>query len=350
VVVKTAILIILAAVAFFVWFVVKRPTPPPQTEQILPVRTVRATVGDLDRTMTLDSVVGSDSVVTVFPKVSGNLISLDADVGTDLKPGEVIGKIDPALYRIALNQAKAVYDGAGSVYERQKRLYSSGATSQRNFDRAQAQYENAKSQYELAKLRLTYTTITSPVVGAVVERHVSNGALVSPSVPIVTISNTRALVVRTGVPGSYARTFETRRETMAITASIPAMGDRVYHLRIRSISPFIDVRSKTFLVECEIDGDTSGILPGMFAQVTFVLDRRRGVAYLPYAALVGSDTLWYIDAKGRARDITFTPAYHNDTFFELPDRYKDYTFILAGQHFLSAGTPVRSTNSGRAAK
>jgi membrane fusion protein (multidrug efflux system) len=348
--VKTIVLIVLAAAAAFVWFALKPAVPVPQAQAAVPVETVRPTVGNLAQTITLDSYVSSDSVVTVIPKVTGTLVALNADVGTHLTPGAIVARIDPEPYQIALNQAKAAYDGANSLYERQKQLYSGGATSQQNFDSAQAQYENAKSQYELAKLQLSYTSITSPVEGTVVVRHVANGALVSPSVPIVTISNTHALVVKADVPESLARTFEVNRGTMQITASIPAMGGQVYHLKIRNLSPAIDVRSKTLSVECEIQGDSEGIIPGMFTQVTFVLAQKSGIPYLPYTALVGSNTLWYIDSKGSAQFVTFTPDYHNDNYFEVPGKYRDYTFILAGQHFLSAGTPVKAIGSAQASK
>lgn len=344
-VLKAVVVVILVAVAGIVWFVVKSPVPEQTASGVLPVVTVRPTVGTLARSMTLNSYVSSDSVVTVLPKVSGTLAELDADVGTRLTVGQVIAKIDPEPYQIAVNQAKAAYDGASSVYERQKQLHASGATSQQNFDSARTQYENAKSQYELAKLNLSYTSVTSPVDGTVVQRHASDGALVSQSVPIVTISNTHALVVKVDVPEDYARTFEAGRKTMQISASIPAMGANPYRLRIRNIAPAIDVRSKTFSVECEIEGDPSGIIPGMFTEVSFVLEEHRGVTYLPYTALVGSDTLWYVDPKGTAQFITLTPGFHNDSYFELPDKYSGYTFILAGQHFLSQGSRVRPVSS-----
>ncbi len=349
-VLKVLVIVLLIAVAAVVWFVVKNPVPEQAVEGPLPVETVKPTVGTLEKSITLSSYVSSDSVVTILPKVSGTLTELAVDVGTRVTAGQVIAKIDPAPYQIALNQAKAAYDGALSIYERQKQLHASGATSQQNFDSAQSQYENAKSQYELAKLNLSYTSITSPVGGAVVQRHVSDGALVSQSVPIVTISNTRALVVKTDVPEDYVRAFESRQKTMKISASVPAMGSNPCRLRIRAIAPAIDVKSKTFSVECEIEGDTSGIIPGMFTQVTFVLEEHQNVTYLPYRALVGSDTLWYIDSKGTAQFITITPGFHNDSYFELPDRYRGYTFILAGQHFLSQGSRVRSVDRSQAAQ
>ncbi len=348
--VRYIVLALLIGLAAVVLFVLKRPAAAETGQPPLPVEIVVPTVGTIEKTMTLNSYVQSDSVVTIFPKVSGTLSALDAEIGTQLSAGQTIAKIDPQPYRLALNQAQAFYDGTKSTYERAKQLYGSGATSQQNYDQALAQYQDAKSRFELAQLHLSYTTITSPVDGTVIRRHVSDGALVSQSVPIVTISNTHTLVINTEIPEMDALAFQKNRRTMRIRAHIPAMGDKPYTVRIRNIAPSVNVRTRTFEVQCEIDGDTSGILPGMFTSVTFVVDERSGVSYLPYTALVGGDQLWYVDSAGTAQSMLFTPSYGNDQYFQIPAEYADRRFILAGQHFLSAGTRVRIDSTTRAGK
>jgi multidrug efflux pump subunit AcrA (membrane-fusion protein) len=124
------------------------------------------------------------------------------------------------------------------------------------------------------------------------------------------------------------------------------MGDVIYRLRIRNIAPAVDVRTKTFEVQSEIEGDTAGILPGMFTEVTFVLDAKKNAPYLPFEALVGGDQLWYINDAQAASRVRFTPEYYNDDYFELPAKYAGYTFILAGQHFLAEGTRVKAVAAG----
>ncbi len=342
------VLLLLIGGAAVVWFVLERPAAKSVEQAVLPVEVVEPGSGTIEKSITIYSYVRSDSVVTVLPKVSGTLISLSADIGTRLSAGQAIARIDPEPYKLALDQAQSAYEAAKSTYERTRKLHESGAASQQAFDQATAQYQNAKSQYELAQLNLGYTSISSPVDGTVIVRHVSNGALVSPSVPIVTISNTHALVISTEIPEMDARTFEANRRTMPVRAVIPAMGDTPYRLRIRNIAPSVDVRSRTFEVQCEIDGETTGILPGMFAEVTFVIDHRDGVRFLPYTALVGGDQLWYVDGDGKAQPISFTPGYHNDEIFEIPAEYADRKFILSGQHFLSAGAPVRVVSTTKA--
>ncbi|HUX51107.1 MAG TPA: efflux RND transporter periplasmic adaptor subunit [Spirochaetia bacterium] len=342
------VLLLLVGLAAVVWFVLERPRTAPAEQAPLPVDVVLPGVGTIEKTMTIYSYVKSDSVVTILPKVSGTLLSLDAGIGTILRAGETVAQIDPQPYRLALDQARAQYDGAKSAYDRTNKLYDAGSASRQNYDQALAQYQNAQSQYELAQLQLGYTTISSPVDGTVIQRHVSQGALVSPSVPLVTISNAHTLVIETEVPEMDARTFEKQKSSMQIRAVIPAMGANPYTLRIRNIAPAINVHTRTFAVQCEIDGDTADILPGMFAVVTFVVDHRSSVAYLPFTALVGGDRLWFVNSSGTAESIAFTPSFSNNDYFEIPSQYADRRFILSGQHFLSAGARVKVASTTRA--
>lgn len=343
--VSIIVLVLLAAATLIVWFGVRPVGRTPEPPVVVPVETIKPAVGTLARTVTLDSHVESDSVVTVYPKVSGTLLALDVDAGTRLAAGEQIGAIDPEPYKLALNQAAASLENAKAVFERQKQLRSSGSSTQSSYDQAQAQYEALRSQYELAQLSLSYTRILSPVDGTVIARHVSQGALVSQSVPIVTIANRHDLVVEASVPESYALLFQTKPSTIPVTIRVPAVENGSYSARVRAVSPAVDVRTKTFTVKCELAGNTFGILPGMFAQATFVTEAHRKVSYLPYAVLVGGDTLWYIDSSGRAQSLRFVPQFHNDEFFEVPEGFKAYTFILSGQHFLSAGAQVRAVSA-----
>ncbi|HUX13509.1 MAG TPA: efflux RND transporter periplasmic adaptor subunit [Spirochaetia bacterium] len=348
--IRYVVLALLVLATAVVWFVFKHPQAATAERTSLPVEVVLPAVGTIDQTMTINSYVQSDSVVTVLPTVSGTLVSLSADIGTHLSAGQTIAKIDPEPYRLALDQAKSAYDGAKSTFDRTKQLFESGATSRQNYDQALALYQNTKSQNELAQLHLDYTTITSPVDGTVIVRQVSNGALVSPSVPVVTISNSHTLVIDTQVPEMNALAFEKNRATMQIHAVIPAMQSAPYSLRIRNIAPSVDIRTRTFDVQCEIEGEISGILPGMFARVTFVIAERTGIPYLPFTALVGGNQLWYVDDKETAQPLEFRPSYYNDDYFQIPADDADRRFILAGQHFLSAGTRVKVAGTVRAGK
>ncbi|HET6484786.1 MAG TPA: biotin/lipoyl-binding protein, partial [Spirochaetia bacterium] len=133
---------VIVAAAAAAWFAVPRPQKEEAAPRVFPVETVTPQIGSLERSLTVDSYVQSDSVVTVLPKVAGTIVSFSADVGTHLEAGQVIATVDPEPYRLTVDQAQAAFGAAESVWERVRKLHDSGAASQQSFDQAQAQYDD----------------------------------------------------------------------------------------------------------------------------------------------------------------------------------------------------------------
>ena len=335
----------LTAAAVFAWLGPRRISGEAVLIEPLPVRIVRPAVGDLQRTITVPAYIESESVVTLIPKVSGTLLTLEVDVGDSVAAGDTVGLIDSEPYRLAADQARASFEGSRSVYERTRQLAAAGAASEQALDQARIQYRNASAMNDRAILELGYTSITSPVDGIVVKRHTSRGAVVSPAVPVVTVSDNTRLSVRAAVPERYIRLFLEGREQVSGIVLVPALDGRSYEIEVRTVSPMIDARTKTFEVRADVAGASGGspssLLPGLYAAASFVVERREAAASLPFSALSGGDTLWYVDDEGAARRLSFVPGFTNDDRFEIPSEYRGYRFIAAGTHFMTAGTPVR---------
>jgi hypothetical protein len=75
----------------------------------------------------------------------------------------------------------------------------------------------------------------------------------------------------------------------------------------------------------------------MFVTVSFVLERREDVYYLPFKVMASGDRLWYADEENRARYLEFVPRFFNDDFFQIPEELGDTSFIIEGQHFIGQG-------------
>jgi membrane fusion protein, multidrug efflux system len=311
----------------------------------VPVKVSYPVRGTIQRSFRISGYVETEQMVTVLPKISGTLTNLYLDVGDTVEKGQVIGTVDSESYGLTLRQAEAAYLAAKSTYERMEQLYQANATSKQNYDQAKSQYDAAKSQYELAQLQFNYTDISAPVGGVVLQKHTSEGSLVAQQVPIVTIGDLDRLVVNARIPEKYYAFFETNKDTMEIEAELPALNDKDIRIGIQTISPFISPETKTFEVRCTLTGETSLLRPGMFLYLTFVLDKKSDVLYLPFEALVGGDTLWYIKPENcSAGTVSHSPSFFNDDVFELPEQYEEYPFIIEGQNFLREGQKCRVLN------
>jgi len=347
---KYIIPLVLVSALLFYWF--GRATGSEETQVVIkpPVRVIRPAFGSLERVFRLNGYVEAETTVTVLPRINGSLNILHVRVGDRVEKGGLMAEIDAESYSLTLKQAESAYLAAKSTFERLERLYESRSTSKQSYDDARAQYEAYKSQYELARLQYTYTKITSPIDGVVLIRHTSEGSLVAPQVPIVTIGDLSSLVIHARVPEQYYQNFSTNPEDFDISGRIPAAGNREFRGRIRTLSPYISPETKSFEVSIELLGDTSAVRPGMFIYLVFLLDKRDDVYYLPYDTMTGEHDLWYVDMNTEiVHRMEFEPDYSSDNAFSIPDAYADYFFIIEGQHFLKEGQAVKVMNKEESA-
>jgi multidrug efflux pump subunit AcrA (membrane-fusion protein) len=157
------------------------------------------------------------------------------------------------------------------------------------------------------------------------------------------VSDNSSLYVSTAVPERYISQFLENPETISGTVRIPSLSDATFAIVVSTVSSLVNVQSKTFDVRAEITypGSAPSLIPGLFASVSLVVESRADVASLPYSALSGGDTLWYVDERSRAQKIDFVPDYASADRFQIPLEYRDYRFIESGQYFIAVGTPVR---------
>ena len=302
----------------------------------------------MEKTIHIDGHILSEEMVTLSPRISGTVNSLEVEMGDLVKEGEVVLRMDKEPLELTFIQAKAAFLSAESTFTRLESLYNNQAATRQSYDEAQARYEAAKSQFELAQLNLEYADIVSPLTGAVLETHINRGALAGPGTPLVTLGNLDALKVEVRVPEQHYSLFLERQDTMEIFMNVPALEGAVVPLSIAAVASHINPETRSFLVKCIIPPAFLFTLrPGMFVQVGFVFDSRDDVFYLPFQAAAEGGTLWYIRSDGSADSLELKPDFANEDYFVIPDDWGGYQFILEGQHFLQIGKEVRIIDENR---
>lgn len=340
--------VVLAAVSllWFRWGSMQQET----AEQIIPpVITGQAKLDTLSRRLRLTGSIESDNQVTVVPKISGIVETLQVDIGDAVESGQLLADIESDSYELQLSQIASSFRAAQSTYERISRLYEAQAASQEQYTNARAQYESLQSQYELAQLQLEYSHISSPVSGTVLDRMINEGAMVGPQVPLFIIGSLDDLVIELEVPEQYYSYFEDPDHFPKVEISRPdyrqtQSGAAAAEAEITAAAPYIKAQTRSFQASIEISSG-SALRPGMLCYVDILLDSRDSVWTLPIEAIGNSTRLWYVDDEDRARFIELDEVFKNDAAFQVPEEYKDLSFILEGQHFLSEGQLVRISGS-----
>jgi RND family efflux transporter MFP subunit len=356
-------------------------TPVEVHRQVQPrvVRTVPATEQLTDRRVTATGTLAADEHVVLGTKVAGRVAVLPVDLGSRVRRGDVVARLDPtdaqlgvdqavaalkqARARLGLmpegtddrvdigetalvKQAQAVLEEARLTRDRMVRLQQQGLIAQAQLDAAisslgvaEGRYQEAleetrnrqavllqrRSELELARQRLADTVIASPIDGAVSERRASVGEYLAAGAPVATVVKMHPLRLKLAIPERDAEGVRIGQPVVAVVEGVP--GEHAG--RIARMSPAIDEQTRTLLVEAEVPNEASALRPGAFAKADIVVATDVPAVTVPATAVVtfaGVEKVLTVDGP-RAAELRV------QTGRRLGDRVE----IVAG---LRAGTPV----------
>lgn len=130
----------------------------------------------ITETVTASGKIYPETEVKIAPEVSGEITELTIDEGDSVTKGQLLVKINPAIYNSMVNQAEASmqqsragamnskemmaqaqsqFELAKSTYERNKKLFKDKVISELEFEQAEAQFKSAQATYEASKASLS---------------------------------------------------------------------------------------------------------------------------------------------------------------------------------------------------
>jgi len=162
-------------------------------------------------------------IAEVRPQVGGILKRRVFREGADVKAGQVLYEIDPALYQAAADNARAALAKAEANLvtikqkaQRYAQLVKSGVISQQDNDdvvaalgQAEADVTASRAALETATINLGYTRITAPISGRIGKSSVTAGAL-------LTANQTTALATIQQLDPIYVDVTQTSSELMRL--------------------------------------------------------------------------------------------------------------------------------------
>ena len=304
-------LLIIAALGFGAWRYRQSHQPPPVTYETTPMAR-RHVIGRITATGTLLATV----TVTVGSQVSGRIAKLMADYNSPVKKGQLVAKIDPALFQAAVEQARANFlaaqatlksakaqaDLAAKQLEREQQLLKENLAAQQDVDTAKSNAEVTAAQVDVAaatvaqtqaqlhqaQTNLSYTDIISPIDGTVISRSVDVGQTVAASLqaPILfTIAeDLTKMQVNTNVSEGDVGRLE---DDMPATFTVDAYPGEKFKGKISQIRNAATTVSNVVTYDAVIDVDNVDLRlrPGMTANATVTYADKRDVLAVPNAAL-----------------------------------------------------------------
>ena len=345
------------------------------TEPTASLSTVAIKLGDLHSTISATGTVEPEEVVNVGAQVMGLILEFGTDphnpdktidYGSVVEKGTVLAKIDPTSYEAAVEQAEASYLGSlAELLQLKAKLLQTEQERKRadalrsisdipgtnrpirgiagsDYDVAVANHEIAKANVavgeaaiarnkaalRIAKTNLSYTTITSPVRGVILDRRVNVGQTVvaslnTPSLFLIAKDLSKMQVWASVNEADIGRI----RLHMPVWFTVDAHDGESFRGEVTQIRMNAQMTQNvvTYTVVVMTDNSSGKLLPYLTANVHFEVDKRPGVLLVPNAALrwtpdaeqvdpTSSKTvlspdygrLWVINSSGFVRPVEVT--------------------------------------------
>jgi RND family efflux transporter MFP subunit len=315
------------------------------------VSLTRAKLGDPTSELLLPGNIQPLYSANLFARVDGYLDRRNVDIGTKVKAGEVLAVIsspetDQMLLqakatlaqsqasleqvKAALEQAKANAELTRLTKERDLPLGEQHAISQQIVDSA-VQSHNARvadvlaanANITAAEANVTanlanvsrlqqlqnFERIVAPFDGVITERNVERGDLIGTggsgtSKPLFSIAQSSTLRIQIDVPQSEAVNIE---DGQKVEVEVNERLGRAYTgVVIRNAAALNDA-ARTMLTEVQVDNKDASLLPGMYAQVKFILPQQRSSLIIPTSSLVVDHTGMHVVTVDSSHMLHFQP-------------------------------------------
>ena len=279
-----------------------------EAPQPRPVRFVIAQKSELGQSVTLTGQIQAEKEVSLAFRIGGRIIQRMAGVGDQVKPEQVLAKLDPQNELNGLRSARAALSAAegrlaqeANQFERQKQLLDRGFTTKVLFDQAQqafntaeASVDDAKARLEIAEDRVSYTELKADVAGTVTARGAESGEVVQPGQMVFQVARDSGWDAVFDVPAQVIRSAPADAAITVALADDPSVTAKG---RVRQVDPQADPITRTFKVRVSVNDPPSAMRLG--ATVTGRMDAElaKGIA-IPASALTEIDhkpAVWVVD-------------------------------------------------------
>ncbi|GIO08241.1 hypothetical protein J31TS6_42690 [Brevibacillus reuszeri] len=376
---------------------------------------------------TLESKILTSGVVIVedkqkqYANVTGTLREFVVKEGDKVKKGQVIAKIDTSdvdskildieaqmeLARANLAkaqvgnepeevaqenervlQAQREYDTAKKEYDRMHQLFTSGASTQQELDKAKSQVDSTLSTLNVAKQQLSLkkkgprkeeiasqqaqinklqvergqlekdrvqSVLVAPADGTIIAVAADNGQYVNKGTEILTLANLDNLLIQADINESDVNKMKTG-QTAVIEGT--TLGKQKLNAKVTRIAPTATTTQSSsgqgektrVKVTLTPEGDLSALKPGFHVDINISVEKIDNALQVPIEAVQqdadGSTFVW-VAADGVAKKQKIETGTENELFSHVKSGLNgDEQIILSPVDSLSDGTPIMPMPGG----
>lgn len=276
--------------------------------EVKPVTIQTATVQrrDIRVDVTATGVIEPINVVEVKSRsASGQIIKMPVEIGTRVRPGDLIVQLDTRDVQNQFEQAdadlkatKANFDVQTNVLKRQTDLFNQKIITQNELETAQISFANAQSSLvrsqtnvDLAKQKLEDATVKAAVEGTIITKPVSVGQVIQAGASSVGGGSIIATMADLTKVRSRALVNETDigqvQLGQSVNVTVDAFPNQQFTGVVEKIEPQAVVQQSVtmFPVLISLSNEEGLLRPGMNGEVNILTDMRTDVIAVPNDAI-----------------------------------------------------------------
>ncbi|MEO9870649.1 efflux RND transporter periplasmic adaptor subunit [Ekhidna sp.] len=243
-------------------------------------------------------------------RMMGMITKLNVSVGEKVRKDQqllVISNSDliakKSQIEASILQATSAFQNAEKDYRRFKTLFEKESASEKELDDMATRYEIAKANLTAAReikkeieAQFSYTNITSPFDGVVINTFLKPGDMANPGMPLIAVEGTNEYQATVLVSEADISNIQKGSEALVLVKSL----GKELQGTVTEVSPSAKNTGGQYLVKIDLDDKENGVLTGMFVNVKFSIKNASsspGVS-VPKAALIKQGQLTGIYAMG----------------------------------------------------
>lgn len=324
--------------------------------------------------------IAADNETSIYVASSVKCTAVYVQAGDTVQAGQMICTLDLDSTLSSYNAANISYDSAAQSYQDQKAildkqvqlaqdnlnnlkaLYEIGAASQLEIDQAElslqqaeagrtstlaqleAGMQSAKSNVEQLSTLLedvdSQGNVVAPTAGTLVSLNAVENAFVSPSMPVAVIDGPEQMKVTVSVSEALVPKLAIGDEAEVTVSAV----DATFTAQIRSVEQTANAQTKLYTVTLTVPADVSGLLSGMFADVTFRTNASENAVVVPTEAILtsGEEQYVFVVENDTAKYVPVTTGLTGNGVTEITSGLQPgQQLVTVGQAYLSDGAPVR---------
>lgn len=235
----------------------------------------------------------------IFPKVSGYVGALKADIGDQVRKGQVLATLEApetvANYAQAnadVQSARSRYMGSQDAYRRILNASKvEGTIAAGELEKAKNQMLADSASWQAIRSRMSayaqlrdYLVIRAPFNGIITQRNIDPGTLVSASnsKPMLVVEDISTLRLRVPVPEAYTAAAP---ETQTIEFTVDAQPGTVFKASLARKAGALNLQNRTETWEYIFQNAGHELKSGMYANAKLKLGRKESSFLVPSSAV-----------------------------------------------------------------